>query len=644
MAATSEQLSHILGGAAEVIKPTEELTVSEWAERHRRLTGKESANAGRWRNDRTPYLREIMDAMGAGEVDEVVLMCCAQAGKSESVRNALAYWIAQDPGPCLWVMPDEKSAKEALDERLIPMIRSSVPWALPGTTRDLTLSGLRLKSMDVYPAWAGSPQSMATRPCRYGIGDEIDKWPEFSGRDASPAALFKARLRTWKERKKCVLVSTPTTRSGAISKAYYACADQRDYRIPCPRCEKLLPLTWAQVKWPKREDTADRIRHAENVREEQLAWFECESCGHEIREAERHAAVKKGQWVSTLGLSEGCWSRRVAFHFNALCNPWANLSELVEKWLKAQGDVAALMEFVNQELGEPFEEQISKTTGETFEAKAAAGHQAGIVPPWAGLVIASADTQKDGFWWMVRAWGRDYRSRLLGYGFAHNFAELRSVTLDARYPVEDTNETMQPAMLLIDSGGAVQLEGDASTTDLVYQFAESDPARIIPVKGHGGKKRAAKLIATSVISSTDTGRRRRQFGQVLLRVLDTQSFKDILAHRIATDDPELWEEHQEIDAAYCQQMSSERKVLIREGKSAYQMWQPHSAHTPNHLWDAAVYQCAGAHMANVSLLPDEEELKAERKAIYQQRQRMGLPSTHSKFGDPAGRKFLANRR
>ncbi|MFV0385289.1 MAG: phage terminase large subunit family protein, partial [Paracoccus sp. (in: a-proteobacteria)] len=48
------------------IRPDPDLTVSEWADRHRWLSSRAAAEPGRYRTARTPYLREIMDALSPG--------------------------------------------------------------------------------------------------------------------------------------------------------------------------------------------------------------------------------------------------------------------------------------------------------------------------------------------------------------------------------------------------------------------------------------------------------------------------------------------------------------------------------------------------------------------------------------------------
>jgi phage terminase large subunit GpA-like protein len=45
------------------LKPDPLLTVSEWADRYRVLSQRASSEPGRWRTERTPYLREIMDRL-----------------------------------------------------------------------------------------------------------------------------------------------------------------------------------------------------------------------------------------------------------------------------------------------------------------------------------------------------------------------------------------------------------------------------------------------------------------------------------------------------------------------------------------------------------------------------------------------------
>ena len=57
-----EILKTVVPYAAQEWVLPEKITVSVWADRHRRLDVKTSAEPGQWSTSRTPYLRGIMDA------------------------------------------------------------------------------------------------------------------------------------------------------------------------------------------------------------------------------------------------------------------------------------------------------------------------------------------------------------------------------------------------------------------------------------------------------------------------------------------------------------------------------------------------------------------------------------------------------
>ena len=239
--------------------PPELLTVSEWADRHRILPPGTSAEPGPFRTDRAPFLREIQDAMGDPTTQEVTLMKSPQVGGSEATRNAIGRWIDQDPGPCLIVYPSEQAGKEMVDERIIPMLRTTRQLSryMTSRARDVKLNSIRLTTMSLYTGHAGSPQSLASRPVRYVICDEVDKYPPFSGREADPVSLAEARTRTYGHRRKVVHVSTPTTKHGLIYQLYEGADVQLKFNVPCPHCDTYQELRWERLRW----STGGTARH-----------------------------------------------------------------------------------------------------------------------------------------------------------------------------------------------------------------------------------------------------------------------------------------------------------------------------------------------------------------------------------------------
>ena len=85
------------------LRPEPQMTVSQWADAYRRLPST-SAEPGRWRTDRTPYLREIMDALSvASPIERVAIIKGAQTGGTEAGLNFLEPWpnlrVASHPPP-----------------------------------------------------------------------------------------------------------------------------------------------------------------------------------------------------------------------------------------------------------------------------------------------------------------------------------------------------------------------------------------------------------------------------------------------------------------------------------------------------------------------------------------------------------------
>ena len=54
-----KQTLNLFRKAAGVVAPPPKLTVSQWADSHRVLSKKSSAEPGKWNTDRAPYQREI---------------------------------------------------------------------------------------------------------------------------------------------------------------------------------------------------------------------------------------------------------------------------------------------------------------------------------------------------------------------------------------------------------------------------------------------------------------------------------------------------------------------------------------------------------------------------------------------------------
>src|SRR5690348_5077088 len=105
--------------------PPPRLTLSEWADEQRVLPAESSAEPGRWRTDRVPYLREPMNVIGDRHVDTVVIMASSQIGKTELELNVIGYHMHLDPGPMMMIEPTIEIAGAVSKDRIQPMLRDT---------------------------------------------------------------------------------------------------------------------------------------------------------------------------------------------------------------------------------------------------------------------------------------------------------------------------------------------------------------------------------------------------------------------------------------------------------------------------------------------------------------------------------------
>ena len=176
--------------ALQTLKPPEHLSVSKWAEKHRMLDAKSSAMPGRWRNDVTPYLIGIMDEFNNRETEEIILCKPTQFGGSEALNNIIGYIISQDPAPTMVVYPSEQLAKSIAENRIKPMISLSEELSEKYDPKSSTLE-MQFKGMYLSLTGSNSPANLSSKPIKYLLMDEVDKYPDSAGKKQTPSNLPK---------------------------------------------------------------------------------------------------------------------------------------------------------------------------------------------------------------------------------------------------------------------------------------------------------------------------------------------------------------------------------------------------------------------------------------------------------------------
>jgi len=453
------KLQQLFQKIASLVSPPPLWTVSQWADERRRLSPEASAEPGQWRTDRAPYQRDIMDAINDVEIETVIIMSSAQIGKTEFLLNIIGYYIDYDPAPIMLVQPTLDLAQAFSKDRLAPMLRDTP--ALRGKVKDVkskdsgnTLLHKTFPGGHITMAGANSPASLASRPIRIVLMDEVDRYPVSAGTEGDPVSLVSRRSETFWNRKR-VLVSTPTIKGTSRIEFAYNDSTMEQWSLPCPSCESKQPLKWEQLHF-------DTIQMA------------CKDCG---------ALHDEHEWKS----GEGQWIARQksavrGFHLNALASPWKKWSEIIRDFKEAKrGGPEMLKTFINTLLGETWEEEGEQLEEEALMERAEEYNAA--VPASVKILTAAVDVQDDRFEIEVVGWGAGKES--WGISYHKIFGDLRQPQIwhDLDEFLQRTWENAEgvrftPACVCMDSGGHYTTE--------VYRFcAPRETRRIFAIKGQG---------------------------------------------------------------------------------------------------------------------------------------------------------------
>lgn len=557
------------------LQPPENLSVSEWAEKYRMLDSKTSAMPGPWRNDKTPYLREVMDELLNYETEEIIFCKCTQIGGTEAMQNMLGYVIQQDPAPTMVVYPTDVLADSISKNRIQPMIRSC------RTLRELydenNSSKLEMQFAGMYLTLAGSnsPASLASKAIKYLMLDEVDKYPGASKKEADPISLARERTKTFANRK-IYMTSTPTLRTSHIWKALESADVEKHYFVPCPHCGEMIELKFKQIKWPEREDMTYSDRA-------ELAVYVCQECGSVVTDHDKDRMLRYGEWRAVREEARSC--RKVAFWINTLYSPFVRFSDVAKEFLDSKDDPEKLQNFVNSWLAEPWEDTKLKTSADTvMERQTEVAPY--IVPSWAKMLTGGVDVQETSLYWTIRAWGNYITSQNIAHGQALSFQEVERI-MNLAYEREDGGEPMIVALCLIDSGY------DADST---YDFCVTNSDWALPVKGSSNPMMSHYKL--SKINRPDS----RAYGMNLV-LTDGDKYKDMIAARMRKENGSgAWMVYRGCDEEYAEQVTAEQKVNIKVGNRIVQRWKPKRSHADNHYLDAEVYALAAADIMGVRSL------------------------------------------
>ena len=492
----AEALLRAWGGG---LKPDPLLTVSEWADRYRMLSSRAAAEPGRYRTKRTPYMKEIMDALSPGHpAQRVVFMKAAQVGATEAGNCFLGFIIHQAPGPALAVQPTVELAKRNSRQRIDPLIEESPALrdkVKPARSRDAgnTMLSKEFAGGILIMTGANSAVGLRSTPARYIFLDEVDAYPASADEEGDPVSLAEARSLTFAHRRKVFLVSTPTIRGLSRIEREYEASDQRRYFVACPHCGMPQWLKFERLRWEKGKP--------------ETAAYACEGCDAADRRApqdgDARGAASGGRPRPRPTRRRSASTSRRSTRRSAGSAGSGSRGRGRRRRARTRRSAPS----ATPSSARPGSRPARRRTG-GGSTTGGSSWPAGTVPKGGLFLTAGADVQKDRIEVDVWAWGRGLESWLVDHvvidGGPEHQASLgrsspRCSVGSGRTPVEHSS---QIARLAIDTG----YEAPA-----VYAWARRQGfAQVAPVKGVEGFNRASPVSGPTYVDATDGGKRIRR--------------------------------------------------------------------------------------------------------------------------------------
>ena len=466
-------------------KPPENLTVSQWAERHRVLSRESSAEAGPWRNARTPYMVEVMDAFNDPRVEQIAVVAMSQSAKSECELNMIGYIMDQDPASTMYIQPNLDDARKFSRLRIAPMIRDCPKLrkkVADVKSRDSSNTTLQKSFPGGMLTIVGSQSAsaLASTPVRYVIGDELDRWALSAGSEGDPWSLATARTTTFYNKKR-VAVSSPTIKGFSKIEKLFLEGTQERWCSLCPHCGEWHEIVFDDIKFDF--ETVKAGRKTDYI-VNSVGWC-CPSCGCLSSEEEMRKHPQK--WIAEA--PDAIKKGKRSFWVNAFSSPWRSWTKIVQMFLETKNNVEEFKTFYNTVLGYLWEDRGDLEDEDTMLARREdyGTREDGSpveLPDGVLVLTCGVDTQDDRLEYEVVGWGHYGESWGIKKGIimgdpAYDEPWLRLDDVLTHVYHFKNGRGLTISMTFVDSGGH-------KTQHVYTQCRARLQRRVFAIKGQGG--------------------------------------------------------------------------------------------------------------------------------------------------------------
>lgn len=415
----------------------------------------------------TSYLIPCHEWFGDGDVRTISCPKGAQIGFTTFLANALMWAISEDPGPALFLTSTTENAQSWSEREWLPRLNDCkrIAALLPKNRDMIKKLEQAFLSMTVKLSGAQSENNLASRPIRYLMNDEVDKWPPgFLG-------IAEARTLSYRGVDKIVRGSTCTSEDGPIWTAWIN-STQHLWHVECPHCHEWQVFDFFKsVQWPKQHKNGKGQWDIDAVRSS--AYGVCTVNGCTFSSAQRNEMVRRGVAKATNSTAPACDK---GIHLPSLFSPFLSFGDLAALWLQKHNTLAGKQDFYNQYLGLPWShEEFSISQERVLECRAIGDntYMLGECPVVPVDLTLAADVGEKLTHWSIEAVGADGQAYVVDYGTVLAVEDLLPV-MQRDYPIKGSDKRARITTGVVDSG---------YSTERVYRVCSASGGRLWPIKG-----------------------------------------------------------------------------------------------------------------------------------------------------------------
>lgn len=595
---------------ANSLKPPVVLNTADWADQYRYIPPESGAESGRWKTDRAPYQRGLMNAYDEPYARRISFMLASQLGKSEIQLNIIAKFIHLDPCPMLFLQPTLEMAESFSKERFSPTVRDTPVLRKKVTSKSRDGNSTILhKSFDgghLTFAGANSPASLASRPIKVLQMDEVDRYTASVGEEGDPVWIASRRTTNFWDAI-IGLSSTPTIKGESRIEKEYLLSDQRRYFVPCPHCNEYQILLWENFQYPGKSTG--------NAKPDAIA-YRCAHCEEMIEETDKASILAQGEWRATAVGKPGI----IGFQLSAFYSPWQSWVDIAYDYEAARLDPFQMQVWTNTVLGMPYERDGSENVDWQLLRERSQNPPDGKpyscwkVPDGVLMLTAGVDVQNDRLEVSVWGWGEGEQAWALGHAQIPGDPKGDEVwqQLDSLLSTEFEHElgsSLKVSATCIDSGFATQ--------EVYAQIRARTRKRWFAIKGSSSQTKPL-IGKPKPMDITYQGKTVKR--GVSLREINTDMAKSTLMGRvtIAAPGPRYFRFASDLDTDFFEGICSEVHVCKHVNKVPKYSWVKKDG-TRNEPLDCMVYAYAAAQIAGLPRINWKNEAKKLQSRINAQK-------------------------